>query len=243
MDPGSSPIVLPSEHTVGCDKKGKDARYLIDNSEYNLYVVFVRFSEILSLPEGPPRTAAIAAWVQGLFLEEGQIPVLVGGAAVEILTGGAYTTGDFDFVGFVPTSVGRELAASGFKKTGRHWIHEQAEIFLEFPGEALGTEEKAVRRRAFGYDVVVVSVEDLVVDRLGAWAYWKSGVDGANAFLLFRTCRDEIDHDRLALRVHQAGFEGALNALRAFDIEWSDSEPDSGAFETWANNGPPEETS
>ena len=196
--------------------------------------------ETILIPEGPRRTAAIASWVQDLFRKEDHVPVLVGGAAVEILTGGAYTTGDFDFVGLVPATVRRELEASGFKKTGRHWIHEQAEIFLEFPGEALGAEERAVLRQAFGYEVVVVSIEDLLVDRLGAWAYWKSGVDGANAFVVFRTCREEIDHDRLALRARQTGFEGALEALRAFDAEWSDGDPNPEALETWANNGPQE---
>ena len=201
----------------------------------------MHLDEILSLPEGPQRTAATAAWVQGLFSEESQTPVLVGGAVVEILTGGAYTTGDFDFVGSVPTSVRRKLEANGFKKTGRHWIHEPAEIFLEFPGEALGVEEEAVSRKAFGYEIVLVSIEDLLVDRLGAWAYWKSGVDGANAFLLLRTCRDEIDHGRLARRSKQAGFKDALDALRAFDIEWTDSDPDPDSLETWANNGPREE--
>ena len=69
----------------------------------------MQLDEILSLPEGPQRTAATAAWVQGLFSEDSQIPVLVGGAAVEILTGGAYTTGDFDFVGSVPVSVRPKL--------------------------------------------------------------------------------------------------------------------------------------
>ena len=46
------------------------------------------FGTAVSLPEGPGRTAAIAAWVQSLFGDENQVPVLVGGAAVEILTGG-----------------------------------------------------------------------------------------------------------------------------------------------------------
>jgi len=202
----------------------------------------MQLDEILSLPDGPQRTAATAAWVQGLFSEESQAPVLVGGAAVEILTGGAYTTGDFDFVGSVPASVRRKLESSGFKKTGRHWIHEPAEIFLEFPGEALGVEEEAVRHKAFGYEIVLVSIEDLLVDRLGSWAYWKSGVDGANAFLLFRICRDEIDQGRLARRADQAGFKDALDALRAFDTEWSVSDPDSESLEMWANNGPAEVT-
>lgn len=203
----------------------------------------MKFTDALSLSEGPQRTAAIAAWVQGLFSMENQVPVLVGGAAVEILTGGAYTTGDFDFVGYVPASVRRILEASGFKRSGRHWIHEKAEIFLEFPGDALDPDERAVRREAFGYVLVLISVEDLLVDRLGAWAYWKSGVDGANALLLYRACRNEIDDDRLTRRAREAGFDLALDALRAFDQDWPESEPDPETLERWANSGPREETS
>ena len=195
------------------------------------------------MPEGPERTAAIAAWVQGLFLGDEQVPVLVGGAAVEILTGGAYTTGDLDFVGFVPAAVGRDLIMNGFKKTGRHWIHERAQIFLEFPGDALNPEERAVRREVFGHEIVVVSVEDLLVDRLGAWAHWKSGVDGANAYQLYRACREEVDEDRLTQRARESGFEAALDALQSFDEEWSDSEPDPESLERWANDGPQQQTS
>ena len=199
--------------------------------------------QALSLPEGPRRTAAIAAWVQGLFSGEDQAPVLVGGAAVEILTGGAYTTGDLDFVGFLPPPVREVLEQNGFKRSGRHWIHEDGEIFLEFPGEALDPKEKAIRYEAFGHDLVLISLEDLLVDRLGAWTHWKSGVDGANAFLLFRLCRSEIDEDRLTRRAREAGFERALNALREFDRVWAESDPDPESLEVWANNGPQEESS
>ena len=199
--------------------------------------------QALSLPEGPRRTAAIAAWFQGLFSGEDQAPVLVGGAAVEIFTGGAYTTGDLDFVGFVPPVVRDILEENGFKRSGSHWIHEVAEIFLEFPGEALGPKEKAIRYEAFGHDLVLISLEDLLVDRLGAWAHWKSGVDGANAFLLFRLCRSEIDQDRLTRRAREAGFELALNALREFDRVWAESDPDPESLEIWANNGPQGESS
>ena len=198
----------------------------------------MKFTDALSLPEGPQQTAAIAAWVQSLFSKEDQVPVLVGGAAVEILTGGAYTTGDLDFVGSVPASVRGILEASGFKRSGRHWINDEAEVFLEFPGDALAAEEKAVRCEAYGYDLVLISVEDLLVDRLGAWAYWQSGVDGANAFLLYRACRNEIDDHRLTRRAREAGFELALDGLRAFDQDWTESEPDPEALERWANSGP-----
>jgi hypothetical protein len=89
-----------------------------------------------------------------------------------------------------------------------------------------------------GYDLVLVSLEDLLVDRLGAWAYWKSGIDGANAFMLYRIRRDEIDDDRLTLRAREVGFEPALVALRAFNRQWAESEPDLETLEVWANNGP-----
>jgi len=199
--------------------------------------------DALSFREGPQRTAAIVAWIQSLFFEQGQVPVLVGGAAVEILTGGAYTTGDLDFVGYVPPAVGRALEAGGFTKSGRHWINEKAQIFLEFPGDSLDPNEKSIQIEAFGYDLTVVSLEDLLVDRLGAWAYWKSGVDGANAFVLYRTRLKEIDDERLSQRAREEGFENALDALRAFHSEWPKSDPDPDSLERWANSGPPEDSS
>jgi hypothetical protein len=89
----------------------------------------------------------------------------------------------------------------------------------------------------------VVSVEDLLVDRLGAWASWKSGIDGANAFQLYRACREEIDENRLTRRASESGFDEAMRALRSFDDQWSESEPGPKTLERWANNGPDQEAS
>lgn len=74
---------------------------------------------ILSLPEGPGRTAAVAAWLQGLYDADIEKPILVGGAAVELYTGGAYTTGDLDFVGSVSPTVALGLKSAGFSQRGR----------------------------------------------------------------------------------------------------------------------------
>jgi hypothetical protein len=108
-----------------------------------------------SLPDGPTKTAALVAWVQGLFSDQDGVPVLVGGAAVEILTGGAYTTGDLDFAGSIPSSVKETLLKSGFEPSGRHWIHQDAQIFLEFPSETLDSRERSVRISIYGFDLLI----------------------------------------------------------------------------------------
>lgn len=212
----------------------------VDNSINNLYIVFVNLTDVLSQPDGPKKTASLVAWVQDLFSDQHEVPVLVGGAAVEILTGGAYTTGDLDFAGSVPAPVKRFLQESGFERSGRHWIHEAGQVYLEFPSETLDHREQAVRINIYGFDILLVSIEDLLVDRLGAWDHWKSGIDGANACLLYRRCRSDIDHDRLTRRAGEAGFENALKALERFDRQWSSTEPDPEALEVWANRGPTE---
>lgn len=78
----------------------------------------------------------------------------------------------------------------------------------------------------------------VLVDRLGAWEYWKSGVDGANAFEVYRSCRKDLDEERLNQRARDEGFESALEALRTFAATWSSNDPSPEELETWANRGP-----
>src|SRR5215813_6790216 len=99
------------------------------------------FRDVIRSPEGPRRTAAFAAWIQSLY--SSRPPVLTGGAAVELYTAGAYTTGDLDFIGDVPEEVAVGLQEAGFRKEGRHWIHPKEELFVEFPGSAVQAHERA----------------------------------------------------------------------------------------------------
>ncbi len=157
-------------------------------------------SEVLRLPEGPRRTALLVAWFQGLFPEAEDPPILVGGAAVELYTGGAYTTGDLDFVGSVSPSVAARLTESGFEKRGRHWAHEAGQVFLELPGRSLEPASEPVRLRRAGRDLLVIGPEALLADRLAAWKYWGSTIDAANALLLLRAFGERLN-GRLAARL------------------------------------------
>ena len=110
---------------------------------------------MVHLPDGPRRTAAIAAWIQSLYVSKP--PVLVGGAAVELYTRGAYTTGDFDFVGGVPATVGKALEEVGFRREGRHWVHSKAQLYVEFPGDAVQEHEKTAKVELDGISVLTLS--------------------------------------------------------------------------------------
>jgi hypothetical protein len=185
----------------------------------------------LRLEPGPDRTAAIVAWFQSLFKSDP--PVLVGGAAVELYTGGAYRTGDLDFVGRVPSGVSRMLEGAGFRKRGRHWILEAAQIFIELPAAAF---DRKVRIDAIQIDewtIVLLSPEDVLVDRLAAWKFWRVPVEGINSYLLYRARGQVMDKKRLEEVANAEGVADAFDSLRLFGDR--DREPQE--IEAWAEAG------
>jgi hypothetical protein len=190
------------------------------------------FKKVLGRPDGPERTAAIAAWVQAAFQTP---PVLVGGAAVELYTKGAYTSGDFDFVGRVPTAVAKQFEAEGFHREGRHWVHEEGEVFLEFPSSSLDQEEKTAMLRLGGHAVLTVRPEVLIVDLLASWKFWKSGVDGVNAFLVWKVRRRGLDQRYLGRLAKACGTQKPLRRLREFAKRFSRHDPTHEEVEKWAD--------
>jgi hypothetical protein len=191
-----------------------------------------RFQAVLGRPEGPERTAAIAAWVQAAFQRP---PVLVGGAAVELYTKGSYTSGDLDFVGGVPTGVARQFEAEGFHREGRHWVHEEGEVFLEFPSSSLGQGEETAMLRVGRHRVLTVRPEVLIVDLLASWQFWKSGVDGVNAFLVWKACRKDLDQRYLGRLAKARGTLKSLRRLQEFVKQFSRRHPTQEEVEKWAD--------
>lgn len=195
---------------------------------YNRFIVSL--SEILQWPDTAARTAALAEWIQSLFGDSG--PILVGGAAVELYTGGAYSTGDLDFVGRVPPSVEQTLREHGFTRQGRHWIHEEGRVFVEFPSASLGEGERAVELELEGHRVRVLAPEALIVDRLAAWQFWGSEQDAVNALLVARAVTPNAETlERLAARREVLS---ALERLRGALARWAHDEPTPEELTAWA---------
>ena len=192
------------------------------------------FSQISNMEAGPRKTAALVQWVQGLYRREKDRPVLVGGAAVELFTGGAYLPGDLDLVGSVTPTVASAFKQCGFTREGRHWFHEKEHLFLEFPSPTLRKDEEA-RERVFGdCSVRIISSEDLIADRLAAWVLLRSAIDGINAFLLYRAVEAELDLRRLEGRAVSQNVYSALDSVRKLFSDHGGDIPDDDVILKWA---------
>jgi hypothetical protein len=198
--------------------------------------VDTRFADAARRPEGPERTAAIAAWVQSLYST--RPPVLTGGAAVELYSAGAYTTGDLDFIGDVPKEVEARLASVGFRREGRHWIHPGEQLFIEFPGRAVQAHERAALIGVAGFSVLALSPEDMIVDRLAAWQFWNSSTDGASAFLVWKSQAKRLDSKRLESLADRRGVRAGLQRLVEFVEATGGRRPTAEDLERWASQKP-----
>ena len=205
---------------------------------YNSCIVSEGLDVAARKPDGPDRVAAVAAWVQSLFSIEDAVPTLVGGGAVELYTGGAYRTGDLDFVGVVTAAVAKRMGEAGFERRGRHWIHERHRLFLEFPDDALDRGNVVATIRVGTTSVVVIGLEELMVDRLAAWQFWRSEIDGYNAWLLWSSGNHRPNLARLRALAERNEAAAALDSLVAFARTHVAREPTHTEVETWARMSP-----
>lgn len=108
-------------------------------------------------------------------------PILVGGGAVELYTQGAVNTGDFDLVSTGQSALEAVMMTHGFVRPSgpgvatRGWIHPDLKLGFEVVGSRLldGYADTSLLQmievEAHG-TVAVISVEDLIADRMGQYA-------------------------------------------------------------------------
>jgi hypothetical protein len=103
--------------------------------------------------------------------------------------------------------VARRLEAAGFSRQGRHWVHEEGQVFVELPGAGLDPDERAVFTQVAGWMVLILSPEDILVDRLAAWQFWKSPMDAVAAFWVWQSMGSRVDTSRLRAAAERKGVE------------------------------------
>ena len=141
-------------------------------------------------------------------------PVLVGGSAVAFYTAGNYATQDIDLCGS-STLIDSVLVPEGFRKDGRYWIHEELDILVECPGSEPPKRVLDVELKN-GDHVYVSSIEDMIVDRLCAFAFWDSPSDGEWARLMLESDTEEfaIDWDYLEERAEEESVVKELKQIK-----------------------------
>lgn len=152
------------------------------------------------------------AWLTSMMRKNGRasFPVLVGGGAVEVYTAGNYATKDIDIVYGDIALLDKILLPEGFKKEGRYWYNEEIDIILECPGS--GRPESINNVVIDGEDVFITSLEDIIVDRLCAYKFWKSADDGLWAKTMLKAS-STMDLDYLQKRASEEDVEDVLAEL------------------------------
>jgi hypothetical protein len=109
-------------------------------------------------------------------------PVLVGGGAVEFYTGSAVMTGDIDVTSPVQPELEEELVKLGFVrpsgagKSTRGWVHPELGLGFEVVGNSpMGDTPDEIRIRLVEPldrepAMRILSIEDIVADRMGQYA-------------------------------------------------------------------------
>ena len=154
------------------------------------------------------RGIKIATIVAEALSSIGENPVLVGGAAVEFYTEGGYATKDIDMIAMGGPALWKVMEVLGFERHGKDFVHTKLKIYIEFPSDVLGEGEKSITIDVDGRALRIISIEDLIVDRLCAYKFWKSEADGVAALLLFEV--ERVDVARLKNRAEK---EDVLDAL------------------------------
>ena len=145
---------------------------------------------------------------------KGSFLFLVGGQAVETYTGGQFTTGDIDITTTDREETENLLKRLGFKREGMVWLSERLAIAVHIVG-SYPTRTERIRTVEVGpYQVRVIGVEELIIDRLRAAKFWKSKRDSEQAVALFNGFSKRIDLDYLRKRAREGQVEDILPEVK-----------------------------
>lgn len=127
------------------------------------------------------------------YFTDDKKPILVGGSAVELYTRGRAMSLDLDLIGDI-SQIAPILIGQNFKRTGRHF--HKGSIYIEVPSGSLQG-EKSIILEYNGKKIRVISVEDLIVDRLCGCKFWKSEYDCEHASMLLESYKNKLDMEYL----------------------------------------------
>lgn len=153
-----------------------------------------------------------------MLARDAKAPVIVGGHAVEVFTRGGYTTADIDVKGNRDT-MEAILADMGFRFEETHYVNRELDIYIQWlgqgPNPVTENPDKLVEvDLGEGLFMQLVGFEDLVVDRLLAYEFWKDSDSlmwAARVLEAAMTGGTELDMDYLRERAENEEVSEALD--------------------------------
>jgi hypothetical protein len=174
----------------------------------------------LHRPEFEAALRAFARATEAMRKRGFEAPVLVGGAAVELYTASTITTGDFDLVTGREDAFEEILLQQGFScppgpgHTPTGWVHADLGLGFEIVSRSLldgKADRDRIRLFAFEPDgvIAVISVEDMIADRMGQYASG-SAPDMLDQAQILLTLHPGVDLAYLERRIREetAGEQG-----------------------------------
>ena len=136
-----------------------------------------------------------AAIITKLLESENIRPIVVGGLSVNLYTQNNYATRDIDFVSDGFEKISRILSSLGFEKDGRHFYHADIEVAIEIPSSYLDGDYDKVVKVEIDNDkyIYLISIEDIIHDRLKAAVHWSSLEDREWGFKLLTGNFNDVD--------------------------------------------------
>lgn len=121
----------------------------------------------------------LAAYVCSALEQEGIETVLSGGSCVQIYSQGKYTSDDIDLIDRFNgghTKIKNVMINLGFEEHNRYFVHEDTQLFIEFPRGPLGVGDAPVNDIASKEEetgiLKLLTPTDCIKDRLAAYYHW-----------------------------------------------------------------------
>lgn len=164
---------------------------------------------------------ALAAYLSEIFNKEGITLTVVGGALVQFYTNAEYKTDDLDAILFGDTKEKLEkvMGQLGFSRSSsyRHFEHSQMPFVVEFPPAPIEIGSRWIRDvkilKYEKFQVRVLRVEDIIMDRIIAGVEWKDRSSLDQAKLMCRKNKNQIDKKYLKDFARKEGYEAQLREV------------------------------
>lgn len=163
-----------------------------------------RLKECIGIQNILQKQMTVAGVVSQAFQKFNLTPVVVGGLAVEFYTLANYLTRDIDMIIPGDQCANEAMSELGFKKRGSTWIlPEDPTIIVDFPGSPLGGSWDKVLPVELdsGERVYIISIEDIIIDRILAVKYWGDAEEWAQYMMAAHY--DDIDWEYCLKRADQ----------------------------------------